>query len=727
MALVWEPQGPQPTTRGQVEGILDREVAGAIQAVAAHPTDPAIIYVGAVNGGIWRTANATTARPSWTQLTDSQKSLSIGALEFDPTDATSGTLLAGTGRFSSMSRRGGALIGLLRTTDGGGTWTVLDNNGPFRSFHVTGVASRGSTIVFSHNTTATNVGVFRSTDTGATWNAVSGGAGAGLPPGIAFDLAGDPTDPARLFTHAGGSGVFRSDDTGATWKKVSNAAMDALLPAANNVKISVGTANNVYVAIAIEGQLAGLFRSGNAGGAWSTLDLPQTTEAMGVRFGTHPGRQASIHLSLAADRANAKLVYVGGDRQPGFDEGAPGSAPRWPNSIGARDYSGRLFRLDAGQPKGKQATHLTHSNTASQSAPHADSRDMAIAANGDLVEVDDGGVYRRTMPQANTGSWLSMNGDLQTAEFHSAVWDANTHTVIAGAQDTGTPQQAAQSNPRWGSVSTGDGGVVAVDHASTPGRSTRYSSYYSLGDFRRQVFDSAGVLLSETRLLLQVVGGGAQLAPQFYTPFVLNNATPVRLAIGASNGVYESDDQGDTVRAIAPGIRANGIGAMAYGAAGNADMLYVGFGATVMVRTAARPAPLVASATYPGNRNVVGIAIRPDDAQSAFVIDDVNVYWTANAGTTWTDITGNVLGFGGVVLRSVVFCNGFSGGAVVVGTNAGVVAASGPAFATWTFLESGLPTVPVLQLQYSGADRILLAATLGRGAWTVEIPAEATV
>jgi hypothetical protein len=587
------------------------------------------------------------------------------------------------------------------------------------------VAARGSTLVFASN----NAGLFRSANAGATWTRLSGGAGTGLPPGIAFDLAGDPRDPARLFTHAGASGVFRSNDTGTTWTKVSDPAMDALLGAnTNNVRISVGAGNNVYAAIAVGSRLAGLFRSSNAGAAWSRLDLPETVEAGAVRFGVHPGRQAGIHLSLAADRDNPNLVYVGGDRQPGFNEGAPpGLFPRWPNSIGARDYSGRVFQVNAAAPSGSQATHLTHTNAGANSAPHADSRDMAIAANGDLIEVDDGGVYRRVAPQSNTDAWLSMNGDLQTAEFHSAAWDANTHTIVAGAQDTGTPQQPAQTNPRWVSVSTGDGGVVVVDDASTPGRSTRYSSYYNLGDLRRQVFDSAGVLQSQTRPLLQVVGGGAALTPQFYTPLELNNVKPVRLVIGANNGVYESDDQGDTVRAIAPGTRVNGIGAMAYGAVGNPDMLYVGSGASVLVRNAARPTSLVASAAYPGSRNVVGIAIRPDDPRSAFVIDELSVFRTADAGVTWTNITGGLLALGGVVLRSFVFCNGFSTGAVVVGTNAGVFAAAGPTFGPWVSLGSGLPSVPVLQLRYSPTDRILLAATLGRGASTVEIPAEATV
>src|SRR5687768_9332492 len=113
--MAWMPQGPRPSTRGQVEGIVDREVIGAIKALAAHPSDANIVYVGAVNGGVWRTRNARDAAPRWDQLTDVEASLSIGALDLDPTDETHQTVVAGTGRFSSLNRMGGALVGVLRS------------------------------------------------------------------------------------------------------------------------------------------------------------------------------------------------------------------------------------------------------------------------------------------------------------------------------------------------------------------------------------------------------------------------------------------------------------------------------------------------------------------------------------------------------------------------------------------------------------------------------------
>jgi hypothetical protein len=355
---------------------------------------------------------------------------------------------------------------------------------------------------------------------------------------------------------------------------------------------------------------------------------------------------------------------------------------------------------------------------------------MAFTANGDLIEVDDGGIYRRTRPETNDGDWSSMNGDIQITELHSVAWDANSHVAIGGAQDNGTPQQFENEDREWEDVGSGDGGVVAVDDTSTPGYSTRYSSSQYLGGFQRLVYDADNALESRDYPKLIPTGGGTPLNPQFYTPLVLNGVQPIRLIIGGGSwvdnrglahkgSVYESEDQGDTIEEIGPNIQVNENGPIAFGAAGNADMLYVGSGNKVFIRTAARPAPLVASPAYPGTKEVVGIAIDPNDPMTAFVIDPTKVYRTTDAGASWTDLTGNLESFEPGVLRTVAYAPGLGDGTLMVGTNAGVFAISSPGFSAWQRLGSGLPSVPVFRLQYSAAGNLLLAGTLGRGAWTL--------
>ncbi len=60
----WISQGPAQTIGGQVEG-LDQQgnpVSGAIQAIAVDPSDPNIVYVASVNGGVWKTTNINATR-----------------------------------------------------------------------------------------------------------------------------------------------------------------------------------------------------------------------------------------------------------------------------------------------------------------------------------------------------------------------------------------------------------------------------------------------------------------------------------------------------------------------------------------------------------------------------------------------------------------------------------------------------------------------------------------
>lgn len=150
---VWEAQGPGPILNGQVEGILQQQnpVAGAIHAVVAHPTDANSLFIGAVNGGIWRTNNAQSSQPKWEPLTDFQSSLSIASLEFDPTAVDPNnpnkplTLVAGTGRVSSFFREGGDLTGLLYSTNSGTSWTPLGAT-DLAGVNIAAAAARGNVI-----------------------------------------------------------------------------------------------------------------------------------------------------------------------------------------------------------------------------------------------------------------------------------------------------------------------------------------------------------------------------------------------------------------------------------------------------------------------------------------------------------------------------------------------------------------------------------------------------
>jgi hypothetical protein len=760
----WKPQGPAPISPAQVENIVPGdEAVGAIHVVTAHPTSSKTLYVGTVNGGVWKTANATSSKVKWQQLTDFQSSLSIGALEFDPTDSRHKTLVAGVGLWSSFGRLGGLRTGLLRTTNGGSSWQAIDGGGILVGKNVAGVAARGSTLVVAVNIadlfTFGNIGIWRSIDGGATFTqiGVGNGAATGLPGGVTFDLVGDPNDQQRLFTSVvfadlvgGVNGVYRSGDTGATWTKVSSPAMDALLISGvtSNVELAVGKHNNVYAAIANSGRLAGLFRSGDGGTTWTALDRPQTGPNVNSS-GLHPGGQASIHLSIVADPTDADVVYVGGDRQPfTLEDGLP-FPPQFPNAIGAFNFSGRLFRIDATKPAGSQFTHMTNSNaagpagggTASGSSPHADSREMDFDAAGNLIEVDDGGIYKRTSPRDNTGDWFSLNGDIQVSELHDVSFDTLANVGVGGLQDNGTPMQNKKNDKTWFLWVGGDGGDVAIDD-SDPELSIRYTSAQGLQAFNRSFWDKHNVNQGFVFVGLNVIGGGAAITGQFATPIELNAVDPFRIVIGGGNGVYESFDQGDTIAAIGPGIVVNGTGfdPIGYGYPGNPDYLLVGSTDRVFVRTAPPPAPLLQSLTYPGTgsgRTVRDVVI-DQDTGSTFLTNLTQVWHTPDQGATWIDVSGNIQTFAPVALRAITYVTlgGHGGGdddddegdddegddaggdALVVSTFNGIfVAREADGFAVWNVLGEDLPKAPILDVEFDADNKVVVAGTLGRGTW----------
>lgn len=741
-ATEWKSQGPSPAVDGQSENVVpNNEVVGAIHTVAAHPTDAKTVYIGSVNGGIWKTKNSQSNNPNWKPLTDSLASSAIGAMEFDPTDPSAKTLVAGVGRYSSFGRLGGNRVGLFKTTDGGDTWTHITGGGTLVGRNISGVAPRGNTIVVSVDNAdvalVVNTGIFRSTDGGATFTQISNGNGAltGLPNGVTHDLAGDAANPNRLFTSAinatpfgGLNGVYRSLNTGANWTKVSNAAMDALLlNNTTNVEFAVGKNNNVYVAIANAGRLAGLFRSGDGGTTWTAVDRPRTGP---LNVGIHPGGQASIHMSIVADPTDDEIVYIGGDRQPFRAEEGLGP-PQFPNSIGAQNFSGRLFRCDAGLPAGSQCTPLTHIGTASNSSPHADSREMVFDADGNLIETDDGGIYKRLNPRSTTGDWISIIGDLEVSEQHDLSYDPLAQVTFVGTQDNDDPHQD-KSTPNWFVLLSGDGGDTAVDNQTMgPGASIRYDSAQGLQAFVRTFWDVGNDLLGFVFPPLTPTAGSPAFAGQFVTPVELNAITPTRIILGGANGTYETFDQGDTITRISTlVINGSGLDAVSYGGLGNPELLWIGVGVRLFLRTAAHPAPLTEVLTYPGRLTTFTIrdtVIDPDNANAFYLTNAQQVWQTLDGGATWNNVTGNLLSFPHIALRAIEYIPRADGSgtndALVVSSFGGVfVAYESTGFTVWSPLGTGLPNSGgYLDLHYVAADDILVAGSLGRGAWKMKL------
>lgn len=787
MLATFQHVGPAAVIDGPVEKVTpNNEVSGAIHQVLAHPTNPNVLYAGATNGGIWRTTNATSSNIHWQPMTDHLPSLSIGAMAMDPDNPS--RIVAGNGIYSSFAA-GGELAGVILTEDAGVTWQVFDDP-LLTGVNISGVAVSGDTILatagsgfYVLSAAPTRGGIFRSTDGGTTWEDVEIFTRDPQFPEErvnfeVFDLQGDPSTPGRYYASVRDEGIFRSDDYGATWTHASlgDARFEQILNLIqgagldnNNMEMAVASNGRLYAAITADGQPFFIGYSDSQGGTFTEMDLPLTNETttgiVGINPEVKPGGQGSIHFSIAADPNDPYTVYIGGDTQTGdlsFDTG---------NAVGARSFTGRLFRGDTRQAAignfidaplnaanftySPQWEHLTHSDlipampeggTRRGSAPHADSRDITFDANGDMIQGDDGGIYRRTDPLTNNGDWYSVNGNLQVTEIHSIAYDANSNIVFAGAQDNGTLVQTSTGSRIWqeqrviedqvivGIVSRtigGDGGDVAIDDTSLANHSIRYSSAQFLRGFRRQVYDANNNLVSETLLDSNLFGN-------FVTPVILNKLNQSHLVVGGAPaaiagpfaGIYESFDRGSSFQQVlGPGGASVGIlvaeqTSIVYGGRRNgienSSLLYVGSGAEVFLRTAAGENLRLTESQFPGG-NIRGIAIDSHDWANAYVVDRDDVYVTSNAGNSWRRVTGNLHAQGAGEVRKIEFVRSGAGeGFLVVGTNNGLYVTSDQTPGRWAELGTNLPNAIVYDIEYDTQDNVLAVGTLGRGAFLLQ-------
>ena len=183
----WISLGPSPLpSDASGTGVQDYGyVSGRATAVVIDPNDTTgnTVFVGGAYGGVWKSTNAgnLSSDPNsvtWTPLMDSQETLAVGAIAVQPQganpDPSKSVVLVGTGEMSSAldSYYG---MGILRSTDGGQTWTSIPQDATGAHWFVGLGFSR---IVFS--TTTPNLVV-----------AATGGASQGVISGLEVPVGVD--------------------------------------------------------------------------------------------------------------------------------------------------------------------------------------------------------------------------------------------------------------------------------------------------------------------------------------------------------------------------------------------------------------------------------------------------------------------------------------------------------------------------------------------------------
>ncbi|MEO8514913.1 MAG: T9SS type A sorting domain-containing protein [Ignavibacteria bacterium] len=234
----WLSIGPTPAVNTYYSNVSSRVVS-----VKFHPTNPAIIYIAAAYGGVWKTTNSGL---NWYPKTDFEVTLSSGALAIDNTDPE--VIYYGTGEatYFTYSYAGS---GLLKSTNGGDNWTHITNGLPASTYF-------SRLVINPHNRNVLfaalgNSGLYKSTNSGISW--------AQSITGRCDDVIFSP-DGSKVYCIGQGSGYKISLDSGNTFIPYN----PFVLGTRNHIAICVSLPNILY-AVTYQGTAAAVYKSTNGG------------------------------------------------------------------------------------------------------------------------------------------------------------------------------------------------------------------------------------------------------------------------------------------------------------------------------------------------------------------------------------------------------------------------------------------------------------------------------
>ena len=226
--------------------------------LAVDPADPSTVYVASDGGGVYATDDGGA---TWHQSSEGMQSAFARSVVVAPTNPE--VLYAAMDSYGEPQ----GVVGMYRSDDGGAHWHHagggLPANFPFLAIAVDPRSADTAWAVGGMG--QGGLAVWRTTDGGASWASST----SGLPgSGAAYAVTADPVHPGVVYvgltssTGSAPAGVYRSTDGGLTWSTGS-----ATWPgAANNVFSVVSDGSTVYA-----GTTSGVVVSTDGCATWSAL------------------------------------------------------------------------------------------------------------------------------------------------------------------------------------------------------------------------------------------------------------------------------------------------------------------------------------------------------------------------------------------------------------------------------------------------------------------------
>lgn len=517
-------------------------IGGRTISIAINPLNPNTIYAGSASGGLWRSYTGGKGKDAWEYVSTGHPVHGVSSIAIAGDDSTE--IYIGTGEVYNLNNTRGGLsvretrgsygIGILKTTDGGVSWSKsLDwsyNQG-------TGVwAVRINPLNKNTVWAGTTNGTYKSTNAGLSWNRVHDTL-------MVTDLIVDPVDTNNILVACGnlfstGKGIYKSTDSGISWRKIT-----AGLPSEYKGKavfaLHKPNPNIIYMSLG-NGYWSGagtrLLRSADGGETWQTMAATDYSDYRGD-FASYQGWFAHF---IVVHRQDPNIILAAGiDVFKSRDGG---------NSLQQKSYWYNWYfgRTPAGGPEGP----LNYS--------HADHHAYAVhPINPNIVYfATDGGVFRTT----DFGeTFEGLNGGYQTAQFYNGFSTSFTDSnfSIGGMQDNATG--IYDGSDEWVRVIAGDGGWTAInqqnDHTSygswqelnivklTRGGSGIYFESYiappssgSVGFIAPFVLSPSNpsIMYAGRSIIFKSTNGGSNWSPTNNNSAITNNP-PVSMAISPSN------------------------------------------------------------------------------------------------------------------------------------------------------------------------------------------------